>query len=137
MFFKELYDLRNQILQEREEHKNKYDVEQFMTYLRDVICNDKENIQESFRCYVRNNPSRNTFNIERIYSIPNSHANGLHIFCGFFGNEYMNTFIKDIINKEYNQFSITIKNITEKDNYKLYINYFIDLNKIRLLLSET
>jgi hypothetical protein len=130
MFWKELYDLRNKILQERADEKNKYDVEQFTLYLRDLLLKDKLSVQESFRHYVRNSPSRNTYSIERTYEISKEYANGFRIFFGFFGRDYISDFIKNIIAKEYCGFSINMKNISEKDDLKVHVNYFIDFTKI-------
>jgi hypothetical protein len=131
MFYEELYKLRENILKEREDITNKQNVNDFMIYLRDFIYKDKENIENAFRFYVKNNPCRNTYNIERTYHIPSTYTNGMNIFFGLLGNTYITPFINDIISNEYVNFSINLKNISEKDELKIYINYYIDLNKIK------
>jgi len=134
MFLQELFDLRNRILTEREQHKNKHDIQEFMTYLKELLLSNRKKIEEAFRNYVINNPTRNTYTVEREYSIPAVYANGLRIFFGLFGNNYSNDFIDDIIKTEYYGYHITIKNITEKEDYKIFVRYFIDLTEINKYL---
>ncbi len=130
MFWKELYDLRNKILQERADEKNKYDVEQFTLYFRDLLLKDKPSVQESFRHYVKNSPSRNTYSIERTYETSKEYANGFRIFFGFFGNDYKTPFINNLIKSDYNCFSINISHKYDKETLQVQVNYFIDFTKI-------
>jgi len=134
MFLQELLDLRNKILTEREEHQNKHDIQEFNELLHDMMIKDKTNIEESFRNYVKNNPTRNTYTVEKVFAIPSLYSNGLRIFFGLLGNNYLNDFIDNIIQTEYLGFHITIKNITEKENYKILIRYFIDLTEINKIM---
>ncbi len=129
MFWKELFDLRNKILQEREDQKNKSDISDFITFLRETILKNKDEVENAFRNYVINNPIRNTYSIERVYSVPINYANGIILFFGTLGRTYYNDFISDNFKEEFKYINISIKNATNKDEYKVLVRFHIDFTE--------
>ena len=112
-FITELSTLRNSILAERDDERNKNALNKFIEFLTQLLTKSKDDVQTALINFVKNMPAINNPSITKEYIIPSDNNLGCNLFFNQEGGKHIKDFINSITKTTFKEFHITIKDSTE------------------------